>query len=191
MSNIFRFDRTPERLKQTGFRLCGAAWILFLVSMFLPAIGSRATDWLKFSLTGWDCALLTLGLATSKDANIAGRAYFFSFVLANVLMLVSPLLLRRDSHGRGRMWLSSFLLIIAFVDVLALLLPLSATNDSGWGIGYYVWMASFGLMAAGSLLIAESRRIKSAPVTVKETLLPQTPEEIAAERELHDYLRSV
>lgn len=179
MANLFRLDRTPRTLKRAGVRLCGAAWILFVVSMFLPAAASLA-------LSGWQCAWLTLTLPYYFDeVGAVFKGYYFSFVAANLLMLTAPLCLRRTTKKGGSSLLLSALLILAFADAVSLLLPCNGPL-SEWQIGYYVWMASFGLMATGSLLLAEARRMKSAPVAATVAPLPRTPEETAAERELRD-----
>ena len=126
MAEAFRWAGTPQGLKRAGIRLCGATWILFVVSMFLPAfVGTRC---ISIVLIGYECAWITL---TQRLMGL----YNFSFALANVLMLISPLLMRRILRGRGRGGLSFLLLTLAFVDAFSMLFRY---EDSGyWSVGYY------------------------------------------------------
>src|SRR5579871_1175272 len=107
-----------------------------------------------------------------------------SFALTNLLLLASPLLLRRALKGGKLSWLVPALLTIATLDVFSLL--------RGEGlIGFYIWVASYGLVTAGSLALLKAQRMKPAPTDTPTVPRPRTPEELAAERELEAYLRPV
>jgi hypothetical protein len=183
-------NREARRKNTGGKRLCGLGWGLFGVSMFLPAV--VGLDW----ILGWECAWLALNwlieFLKGKSQLGGWSVYFAGFALANFVMLASPFLLRRGLHSKK--WKAPVLLTLASALLTASYLPLSMVTDGVasiklFGIGYYAWIASFWLVVAGVLKLRVESLRKAKVETPFTPPLPRTPEEMAAERELKDYLR--
>lgn len=136
----------PARTLKTEFKkidagiwnrpLAWSAWTLFAVSFFLPALGDGL---------GWRCAGLSATAVSWPDfwgnwMNI----HLASLTLANLVMIVSPLLLSRFSHNRRFIRFLRVASIAALALVWSFLLLL-ITHDDGWElrIGCYLWAFSF------------------------------------------------
>jgi hypothetical protein len=130
------FESMQVGRKQTA--VLGLSWTTFLVSMALPSVtifgpvyGFNAA-WFAIvgpieSLLG-DEALLPIGIIVYLVVDIA-----------NVLMLLLPLLIWRLSQGHGH-WLSAALCV-------AMVAPWCVAWDAGGDLlfGYYLWCVSFGM----------------------------------------------
>jgi hypothetical protein len=132
-----------EDLRRAGTRICCAGWALFIVSYLVPVVQIFGV-----TVRGLQCALFVLTPSLPYTSSPWGTLYYHSLGLANVLMLVSPILLLRSSNKKHQ-WVVSGLLGLS----AALISPL--LFSSGWEIGFYAWFASFGLVAIGSLFRAK------------------------------------
>ena len=174
--------KSPQSVRRKGRNLCYAGWGLFALSMFLPSWGPVLGGPLK----GWECALIVLQMLWPGNwqGNLGSNLYWASFALTNILMLLSPLLLRKSLQGGKISWLTPGLLSIATADILSL------ARGEGL-VGFYAWMASFGLVTAGSLCLLKAQKMQPTPTDTPTAPRPRTTEERAAEHELERYLRSV
>jgi hypothetical protein len=139
----------------------GVAWLLFAVSFGLPAVTVRGCGTAPPEIWyGWQAAIATANVPAAilddsvpliRDPSQRTAKHFWelfaSCILAvlwnlpNLLMLVSPLLLYRQQHGKGH--------------VLSLLFSCAAFSSWTWGInggsdlriGYYVWSAGVTVIA--------------------------------------------
>jgi hypothetical protein len=173
---------TGARLRRRGRRLCGSGWILFAVSLALPAVGAPLGGW----LSGWECFRGVMEGAWDKLSGVDSMSLYWSgFAVANVVMLVSPFyagLFRRDVR-----WLRRGALVSGVASLYVATFALSGdVRLRDLGVGYYVWLASFCLVTAGMLGLSTRRPMR--PAEVGPAVGTRTPEEMAALRELEDYL---
>lgn len=185
-----RKNRNRRRQHKHGQRLCWLGWGLFATSMFLPAVGGF--DWVAGGTCAWVVLSVLIELLKGKSMSGGWDVYIAGLAIANFVMLASPFLLRRGLHSEK--WKAPILLTFASALLTTSYLPLNMMTGGGsiemFGIGYYAWIASFWLVAVGGLkLRAESLR-KEKVETPNTPPLPKTPEEMQAERELKEYLRS-
>lgn len=158
--------------KRSGRTLCLVGWLLFFVSLGLPAFAVFAPVW------GWQCAYVYL-LGSFSDL------VAFSLSAGNLLLILSPLFLAKARRHSSQQFISLLLLAAAlWASCWGILL------SGAFQVGYYVWALSFWLVTVGSLL--HWRQTKPRPAAQKPVLVyrPRTPEEMAAERELKEFLRS-
>jgi hypothetical protein len=132
--------------KDNSYRsLAWAAWILFAISLVLPAYGQ---------MWGWRCALLSVGAAVSweEPAGDWASIHLSVLTLANLLMIVSPFLLPRFlQNARSLKWLrcSIFLALVLVWSYLLIWFAFEKSEYLDWkrfNIGCYVWAASFLLL---------------------------------------------
>ena len=185
MTSRFEYAQTMRR---RGRWLCGLGWFAFAASLVLPAIiGISTQGYWCFNVSGWDCLDLTYRMAWAK---IVGRGadgadwYLVGCAVPNTLLMVSPVwlwlnrvqpaLLRTGSVGMSisALYASRFLV---------------GGDLRSLGAGYYAWVISFTLVAAGCLHLA--MRSDPAPPAV---VVPaqRTMDEMAALREIYDFLHS-
>ncbi len=129
-------------MRQTGSRLCYAGWGLFMLSLLLPTMSVFGC-----TLRGIQCALFVLSPSLPISPQPWGALYYHELGLANILMLFSPLLLTKFKQKRQLQFLT-FLLSLSTASII----PLAFSSE--WGIGFYAWSASFGLVTAGSFMRA-------------------------------------
>jgi hypothetical protein len=135
--------------KRTRPRVFGGAWLLFAVSLALPAMKGCGSQ----TSYGWEAAFQSaaMGVETCTrliNGRIAGGWFdismeWIAFVvilnLPNLMMLVSPWALHRQQQDRGK--------------VLSLFFGCAAACTWYWGlgegllIGYYVWSAGITLIS--------------------------------------------
>jgi hypothetical protein len=134
--------------------LAFAAWIVFAVSFFLPALNQ---------LVGWKTALLQSFFWPQALQGQWPSIHYLLLTFANVLMLTSPFLLARA--GRKARFLKTFrwLSLGAAILVWSFIILLFATNNSAdLKIGCYLWATSFDLLLLASLLQTATARAKMA-----------------------------
>ncbi len=185
---------SPTGVRRTGCNLCFAGWGLFVLSMFLPAIKFTTMSSDDGFLTGgdtflkgWECAWMVLHLLWPGNwsGELGGNLYWGSFAVANLLLLASPLLLRKSRMGQKMSWLIPALLMLATLDVCSLVRGFDGQP------GFRAWVASFGLVTAGSLYLLKAQKMQPVPTGTPTALRPRTADELAAERELENYLRTL
>ena len=131
------FENVQSGRRQAA--ILGLAWVTFLVSLALPSITvfgpvlGFSAAW--FSIAGPIESLLRYGQLP------LGVIVYLAIDLANVLMLLLPLLIWWQSRGRGQ-WHGA-MLCIAMVAPWCVAWDVSGT--SGLLIGYYIWCVSFGI----------------------------------------------
>ncbi|HUA69202.1 MAG TPA: hypothetical protein VMA13_11700 [Candidatus Saccharimonadales bacterium] len=133
-----------------------AAWVLFTVSFFLPALGTAS---------GWRCAIVSATSVSWPDFRHGnwGTIYLASLTLGNVLMITSPFLLPRLSRTADSLkWLRfSILAISILVWSYVLLLLISMQKKSDLKIGCYVWVVSFLLLCL-AIFVIPNRKVRVA-----------------------------
>jgi hypothetical protein len=134
--------------RHTRARVCYVAWFLIATSLALPSVKGCNQKPVK----GWQAAQMAVmaegaaleKLATNPD-RIDGEScvfvvYFMLINLANLLALMSPLLLYRLQKGKGRLMGNT----LAFASVAVWMLPWG--DPEGYFIGYYVWSGGLTLL---------------------------------------------
>jgi hypothetical protein len=141
--------------------LAGSAWVVFVISFFLPAI--------DFGMRGYECALMVLPWQLDfqlQQAFLEGTnavLIVFQYALldfANLFLLVSPVLLFSLRNNVRRLKRLRYWALAAFVLVGALLVE---SGFSGWRIGFYLWMGSFGAFYLSTHLRLRKMSASRAP----------------------------
>lgn len=132
---------TTRRRFATGRRLCLTAWWLFIVSLAMPACTVFGGV-----MRGYACAVIVL-FGSLPYSTFVGAVYYHALGAANLWLLFYPLLTLRIVSRKARY-------VSTALSALAAILVASLWTNSGWCIGFYVWIASFALTATGSALIA-------------------------------------
>jgi hypothetical protein len=179
MNNAIREERNR---RAGGYRLAGVGWGLFALSMTLPAV--HIMSWAY----GWECFRMVFqGFWEYLTGEAGAVLYYSSFALTNAAMLLSPLLVRRWRHDRRN--LRRFSRVMAAITAYTATLPFFIEGGpSTLGIGFYVWLLSFGLVAAGTAVLSRPLQKFVSPSISAQN--PTTDEEQAALQELEAYLRS-
>lgn len=165
--------------ERVGRRLSKAGWAIFMLSMLLPAMTLNLFD--KAIWFGWQCAWAVMTMLWPGNW-ATGNWWMGSFALTNLLMALTPLLLRNNkTHGKMR-FLVPALLTIASLDIVS-----TFRMSGSWMVGYYVWFASYLMITTGSILTLQGRNSKRTPGV--SAPMPKSAEERAAERELDTYLK--
>lgn len=125
-----------------------SGWLLVGMSLLLPSVGGCQT-----TLKGWEAAYFCAGIevemihnSLQADAELEPQvwsdefAYFSLLNLANLMFLLSPLVLWRLQRGKGR-WLTT---INAAALTAVWFVPLGAGSD--YRVGYYVWCGGLTLL---------------------------------------------
>ena len=173
----------PRNHIRVGRRLMYIGWGLFAISIFLPAVLVDDPDeW----YSGWHCACIVLrGLVDALRGHDIQGWYLNGFALANIVMLLSPMLVRSRKWSPMTRRFGWGLMLASAIYVSSLL----HDNFVGTGIGFYTWIASFWLVFAGVLKLQSNP--KAAPrVDDSSVPAPPTEQELAARRELESFLRS-
>lgn len=132
------------------------AWILFLISFFLPAYAD---------LSGYTCAVACLFYYSEcVESARPWTLYFFPFTFSNILMFVLPILVVSVCRRRRLPFGILIIQLILFVHVVSwpILMSLGCLEGSikGIGIGYYIWFVSMVLMLRCTFLkTGRSKRI--------------------------------
>lgn len=141
-------------------RLFTGSWLLFAVSLALPALTIKGCDSSPPKpLYGWEVAVSTAGfllaipeatidaVAGSESSPTKWAELLLALIqvllwnLPNLLMLVSPYFLYRLHRGRGA-WLAA-----AFACAAASSWSWGIAGGDALRIGYYVWSASITLLS--------------------------------------------
>lgn len=142
---LLTVSRRADR-HRIGTRLCYAGWCLFLLSLALPVF-----DLLGSTVRGYQCALIVFSPSfPMMSSDSWGLWYYHGLGLANILMLASPVMLAL-LKGKRQRWIAPLLMGISTAAITPLL------PGASWQIGFYVWLASFALVAAGSFIQAQKR----------------------------------
>lgn len=188
MPNVISREKTMRR---RGRWLCGLGWTVFALSLSLPAF--HVMDW----TSGWDCFWIVIDIARdwiggrSEGIGFGWGLYYSGFALMNLELIASPMFVwffRHDLRRLRRIALTSAIATLytaSYWVVGACVGGLSAIGDLH--VGYYAWVLSFGLVAAGALHL--SIRRPNVCVNRRPSSLIRTEEELRAIRELEDYLR--
>lgn len=183
----------PRKIRRDrlGKRLLWAGWGLFILSMFLPAVWNEPESWFAGLYPGWECAGVAMRVfgeaifalcRNNLSSSMSSYIQFASFAVTNLLVALAPLLLRSSKASGKRRFVVPALLILASLDVLSII-----RVRPDWMVGYYVWIASYLVVTTGYILTTMGRNSKRTPAVF--ALMPRTPEERAAERELAIYLK--
>jgi hypothetical protein len=135
-----------------------AAWIVFIVSFFLPALDE---------MPGWKAAILQGMFWSEALQGDTWDIHYLLLTLANLLMLASPFLLAwAGDDVRFLKWLRG-LSLGAMILVWSFLARLLLTDHNGGTlkIGCYLWAVSFVLLFLASLL--QTARVKNRVAQVK------------------------
>jgi hypothetical protein len=132
-------------LRRPSALFLGAAWICYVISFFLPAVGGWG------AMQGWGAALTCGQILVEPGgvSNLGGWLYYGFFTFANLLMVISPWLWIRSWRRQNRMkWfrITSILLVLYVVSVDVIF------RDGGGSdlySGYFLWTVSFMLLAGG------------------------------------------
>jgi hypothetical protein len=130
-----------------GLRTTVAGAALFGASCFMPAL-----DIFGAKISGLTCAITVLIYGLPTDS-LFGALYYHSIGVMNLWMLALPLLLI-GPKARGRFSL------YATVTTGAALLATPLWFGTNWHIGFYAWLASYWVIAAGSLMVAFASRAR-------------------------------
>ncbi|MGZ4964213.1 MAG: hypothetical protein ACXWKG_15480 [Limisphaerales bacterium] len=137
------------RLPRVSVWFLAVAWIAFVVSFFLPVTKGM------FAITsGWGAAQMCAEIlirplqGSSGDGllpRLGGWLYYGFFTVANLIMVISPILWIYSWRKQNPMlWLriTSIAMVLYVVSVDVFL-----HDDSGFGSGYFLWVISFILLA--------------------------------------------
>jgi hypothetical protein len=144
---------TQKSIAPRGLNSFFVAWGLFVVSMLLPAADS---------FYGWQCAAVCAMILKDAPVQIM-QVYYFLFTITNVVMLLSvPLFFSRKK-------IATWMIAVAGVSVLYVLsfLVVAAKSEFPLRIGYYVWLASFFVLAGELLRLMKGNKVPliATPVT--------------------------
>ena len=134
----------------------GIAWLLYTASWFFQVI-KHGTTLSSGRLPGWEAFLTALTLeGVEESTGLVTRIILVSSSLTNFLMLLSPAILfwrRLDSLKRALPWL---LILAAILDaqwfILMLMGFMGSESYADLRAGYYLWCASFLVLAIGCFL---------------------------------------
>jgi hypothetical protein len=132
--------RIPARLPMS---VVSIAWLMFVASFFLPATGSSAAP-----ENGWQTFVASIELLLLIPWNIAIGPSIFLFMLFpffNLAMLLAP---RRLADWNAEITAVGFLC----GGSLPWLIPRNVSEQLF--VGFYLWDASFFVMAIGCILLS-------------------------------------
>jgi len=130
------------------------AWLMFVVSFFLPA-----TNVLEMggtppgtTLTGWQAFTSSILVLAAQPLVVIAEPrvlLFLAFPFINLAMLFAPPIVMKWEDS----WLLSGPLLLC--GVMPWMLPKSVTGDLF--VGFYLWDFAFFLMAIGCIAVSMSR----------------------------------
>jgi hypothetical protein len=131
--------------------MIGIAWVLYTASWFIQTIKGGATL-TQGTLPGWESFRTGLFLEGFKGPLIVGVIDVLS-ALSNLLMMASPVILlsRFDKLKRLLPWL---LMLTAILNMQWFIL---SKDRADLRAGYYLWCASFFVIAIASFIINQRR----------------------------------
>lgn len=135
------FEKSMNATSHWNRPLAIAAWMLFIVSFFLPAFGS---------MPGYGCAILQDSFWPGTLQGNLFSIHYELLLLANLLMLASPLLLTQFSRNARQLQRLHHITLAAAILVCTFVLRVLISQDHGQGdglkIGCFVWSVSFILL---------------------------------------------
>jgi len=131
----------------------GIAWLLYTASWFFQVIKGGTTLSVG-GLPGWEAFVTCLTLeGVEESTGLVRRILIVSSSLTNFLMILSPAILywrRFDNIKNVLPWL---LILAAILDAHWFILMLMRSESyADLRAGYYLWCASFFVLAIGCLL---------------------------------------
>jgi hypothetical protein len=146
-----------------------AAWLLHIASWFLPAVKGLLGSRLDHGIPGWSvflsqtCALRPCdGASTSIDPWYGTAISVIGVATTILFVLVSPWIVWRGSRKLLRA--AALVAACAFV-VNAQWYVFYVPDRSDLGIGYFLWCASFGLLAIGLFWLTRKQTVELSPQT--------------------------
>jgi len=139
---------------KTSQKLGLAAVVVFVISHLLPAYEDGS---------GFACFQLCWSILWRPDELSGGWAYYSGFVLVNILMPVAVIALFVTKR-RHKLW--AVVSIVCFLDVLSWAVMSAFQQPSELGkikMGYYVWLAAYGLLVAAHLWKEPGESFESMP----------------------------
>lgn len=140
-------------MKRSGLFLVVGA-VVWVLAWFLPVCkeGSTLADGI---LPGWEAFRVALSPAWDYSPHISYQAHFLNKVLSIVsgfsnFVFLAAFLLARHKKFVPAIW--KLLLVCAVINLITWCD--FGLSDAGLKIGYYLWMGSFFLLAAGFFLKA-------------------------------------
>jgi CheY-like chemotaxis protein len=163
---------TPRRSLSHEVVMIGIAWVLYTASWFIQTIKGGATL-TQGTLPGWESFRTGLFLEGFKGPLIVGVIDVLS-ALSNLLMMASPVILlsRFDKLKRLLPWL---LMLTAILNMQWFIL---SKDRADLRAGYYLWCASFFVIAIASFIINQRRSAtpskRRRPMRNSEVILERT-----------------
>ena len=132
-------------MKRLVVFVAAGSWLAYLAALFLPAVGLRATD---ASFTGWECAVLAACSLDDFRSSPFRTVVSVLSSLTNLVMLATPWAVFRLQRQRAS-WVFVATVVSVFVNCVVFA---SWSHELSFGPGYYVWVASFILVAVALVL---------------------------------------
>jgi hypothetical protein len=132
-----------------------AAWLLFVVSLFLPTVVTIDLGDLgvwNTNLRGWHATLVAFGAVSDIKRDPFGAVTAFMGALCNLFMLYSPYVLLWSRRPQTR----AIPLLGLFATLVTISVFMGWHDMAHFGPGYYVWVLSFALLT-GSLFMVDGR----------------------------------
>lgn len=139
---------------KTSQKLGLAAVVVFVVSHFLPAYGTGA---------GFSCFQACWNMLLGREGTLFNGAWFYysGFAVSNLFFpaLAGALLMTQKSRRvRAAVAVAFFLHVLSWV-----MLHLRSPELAEIKIGYYVWLAAYGLLAAAHVWKEPQAALASNP----------------------------
>jgi hypothetical protein len=150
------------RIQQGRYRaaVLWAAWAMFLASLALPSV--VVFDPVMGWVAAWFALQLSFSAALEGKFAEPGFSYYLVLNAANLLALLLPLLVWRQSRGGGQ-WLGAAL-------CLAMIAPWMVLWTDAMLVGYYLWCASF-LVALSAIRVSRGTLLGMLAMTAGLTAL--------------------
>ncbi len=180
------------RTRKRGRWLCRAGWATFALSLALPAI--NVFGWVPGWVCLWSVYQYVWAILTGIDGLVRGGLanYYTGLAVTNTLFLATPLLHRLFRGDLRRLRRLAFIMGGATVYTwvyLGMVLWDGVGALGSFHAGFYAWLISFALVTAGTLQLSKKRT--TSVINQQPTSFVRTEEEMAAVRELEDYLHGV
>ena len=136
-------------MKRLAILTAAVSWLAFLVALLLPAVESARVDLLgsrdvwQLGIPGWQSALLAANSVDDLRSNPVPTMLAILASLTNLCMLATPWAVFCPQRG------SAGLVRVATIGSILVNSAVLATwwQQVSFGSGYYVWVASFVMVA--------------------------------------------